>query len=137
MCLSGPRSLIVAPNPGEINGHQRGGQGDWAGGSNASGRGRGRKRLRRLVAMAGIAWSVWRVCGEAERTPGNRVRGSHSPRRRLLDNLSPLLPRVPGEQVTPGRSEAVRRGRLSSCYQRGKLAAGDHGVRPAGGTCRL
>ena len=31
-CLIGPRSLIVAPNPGEINGHQRGGQGDWVGG---------------------------------------------------------------------------------------------------------
>ena len=38
-CVSGPRSLIVTPNPGGINGHQRGGQGDWEGGSNASGKG--------------------------------------------------------------------------------------------------
>ena len=56
-CLDGPRSLIVAPNPGGINGHQRGGQGDWEGGSNASGRWRGRKRLRQ-VAMTGFAWAV-------------------------------------------------------------------------------
>ena len=52
-------------------------------------------------------------CGAADRTLGNRVRGSRSPRRRL-DNPSPPPPRVPGEQVTPGRSEAVRRGQLSS-----------------------
>ena len=91
----------------------------------------------------GATWQ-WRglpgrsgVCREtADRTLGNQVRGSRSPRCRL-DIPSPPPPRAPGEQVTPGRSEAVRWGQQSSCYQRGKLVVGDLEVRPAGGTCRL
>ena len=112
------------------------GRGIGLGGRTHPAGGRGRKRLGHIVAATGIAWSVWRGVQEAERTPGNRMRGSHSSRRRL-DIPSHPLPRVPGEQVTPGWSEVVRRGRLSSCYRPGKLAAGDLKVRPAGGTCGL